>query len=71
MRAQGDVWLGFQPSELEGAMREAGLEDVRSVTLPSAFCGTGPDRHLRWLACVGRRAPNPGGPETIGSPQAE
>jgi ArsR family transcriptional regulator len=71
MRAQGDVWLGFQPAELEGAMREAGLEDVQSVTLPSAFCGTGPDRHLRWLACAGRQPTHPVDSETIGSDEID
>jgi SAM-dependent methyltransferase len=52
MREQADVWLGFEPAELKRFARAAGLEDARIVDIPPAFCGDGPDKHLRWQALV-------------------
>ena len=55
MRAQADVWLGFEPAELRGFARAAGLEDARVTKIPGAFCGDGPDKHLPWQVMVARR----------------
>jgi DNA-binding transcriptional ArsR family regulator len=53
---QADLWLGFEPRELERLARAAGLVDVRWQRLPAAWQGEGPDRHLAWQLLVGFRA---------------
>ena len=53
---QADLWLGFAPAELCAMAERAGLVEVRAARLPAAFCGEGPDRHLRWQLVAGRRA---------------
>jgi len=55
--AEADLWLGFAPEELCAFAREAGLTGARVEAIPRAWCGTGPDAHLAWQACVARRAP--------------
>ncbi len=54
MRAQADVWLGFEARELTRLAREAGFEDARLAPIPGALCGRGPDAHLPWQALVAR-----------------
>ncbi len=54
---QADLWLGFEPSELRKAAREAGLEDVQFTKVPAAWCGGGVDRHVPW-AVMTARAPD-------------
>lgn len=53
---QADLWLGFEPAELEGFARSAGLVDPVVTTIPAARCGAGPDGHLDWQVLVGRTA---------------
>ncbi|MBI4956930.1 MAG: hypothetical protein HY908_33245, partial [Myxococcales bacterium] len=52
---EADRWLGFAPAELAEMARAAGLVGVHVRRLPAAWCGDGPDRHLRWQLLVGRR----------------
>jgi len=56
MRDEADLWLGFEPDELLRLAREAGLEDVDVIRLPTAWCGKGKDAHLPWQVLTGRRA---------------
>ncbi len=55
MRAEGDVWLGFEDRELLGFARAAGLEDVTLAPIPAPFCGRGTDAHLPWKLLAGKR----------------
>ena len=57
---QADLWLGFEPGELQRLGREAGLTDVHWQRLPAAWQGEGPDRHLSWQLLVGFRGPGGG-----------
>jgi DNA-binding transcriptional ArsR family regulator len=52
---QADLWLGFSPEELGQFARGAGLADVQMLTVPPAFRGSGPDRHLSWQVFSARR----------------
>jgi DNA-binding transcriptional ArsR family regulator len=54
MRAQADLWLGFEPSELRALATEAGFDEVRVAPITGALCGRGPDAHLPWQAMVAR-----------------
>jgi DNA-binding transcriptional ArsR family regulator len=54
MRAQADLWLGFEPPELRSLATEAGFDEVRVAPIPGALCGRGPDAHLPWQAMVAR-----------------
>ncbi len=54
MRAQADLWLGFEARELRALASEAGLEDARTTSIPGAFCGRGLDAHLPWQVMVAR-----------------
>jgi SAM-dependent methyltransferase len=61
MRAQGDVWLGFEPGDLDEALAAAGLRG-RTAPVPAGLLGAptddehGPfDLHLPWQLAVGRR----------------
>lgn len=56
---QADLWLGFDPQELEGLCRSAGLKDIHARRLPPAWQGQGPDRHLTWQLLVGFAATGP------------
>lgn len=58
MRDEADLWLGFEPSELERLARDAGLAGAHVTSLPSAWCGRGKDAHLPWQVLIGRR-PSP------------
>jgi ArsR family transcriptional regulator len=52
---EADLWLGFEPAELRRFAEEASLEDISVKTLPTAWRGEGPDRHLTWQILTGRR----------------
>jgi ArsR family transcriptional regulator len=52
---EADLWLGFEPRELERLGQEAGLVDAHWQRLPAAWQGEGPDRHLTWQLLVGFR----------------
>ena len=69
MRAQADLWLGFEPRELQALAREAGFAEVRVAPIPGALTGRGLDAHLPWQAMVARA---PGAPESNGrAPRAQ
>jgi SAM-dependent methyltransferase/DNA-binding transcriptional ArsR family regulator len=53
--AQADLWLGFDPRELEAWAARSGLVDPTLSPIPSRRCGSGPDGHLDWLAFAARR----------------
>lgn len=53
MREQADLWLGFEPSELQAFAREAGLAQIHVAPLPSPTRGEG--AHLPWQVMVSRR----------------
>lgn len=55
MRDQADAWLGFEPSELRGFARAAGLEDAQIVEIPANLRGEGPDAHLPWQVLIATR----------------
>jgi ArsR family transcriptional regulator len=52
---QADLWLGFDGDELTKLASTAGLCDVRRARIPAAWCGEGPDRHLKWQLLSARR----------------
>lgn len=52
---QADLWLGFEGAELASLATAAGLCEVRRTRLPAAWCGEGPDRHLKWQLLAGKR----------------
>jgi len=52
--AQADVWMGFDPRELEEFARDAGLEGVRARDLPRGLFQNGVDGHLGWLLLSGK-----------------
>lgn len=52
---QADLWLGFDPSDLQTMAEEAGLGALEHHFIPNLWCGDGPDRHLRWQLLSGRR----------------
>ncbi|MGO8994062.1 MAG: metalloregulator ArsR/SmtB family transcription factor [Polyangiaceae bacterium] len=54
MRAQADLWLGFEAKELRALANEAGFDEVRVAPIPGALCGRGLDAHLPWQAMVAR-----------------
>jgi DNA-binding transcriptional ArsR family regulator len=51
---QADVWLGFDPNELLGFARSAGLVNASTRRIPAGWLGTGPDHHLAWQVLSGR-----------------
>jgi DNA-binding transcriptional ArsR family regulator len=55
MRAQADLWLGFDGAELKELARGAGFEAVSVTSIPGALCGHGIDAHLPWQAMVARK----------------
>jgi ArsR family transcriptional regulator len=58
MRAQGDVWLGFEPDRLRSCLENAGLDTIAltPLTAPAAFADdTGAPLPAHQLA-IGRRA---------------
>ena len=59
MRDEADLWLGFEPSELRRFAKEAGLDDIEVIRLPSAWCGRGKDAHLPWQVLVARSPSSP------------
>ncbi len=59
MRAQADLWLGFDAAELRALAVEAGFEDTHVAPIPGALCGRGVDAHLPWHALVARAATAP------------
>jgi ArsR family transcriptional regulator len=52
---EADLWQGFEPAQLSRMAEEAGLSDITLRRLPRAWQGDGPDRHLVWQLCVGKR----------------
>ena len=53
MRAQADLWLGFEARELARFAKDAGLADERVFRVPAPR--SGPDAHLPWQALVAKR----------------
>jgi ArsR family transcriptional regulator len=56
MRAQADLWLGFEPAELRRFARAAGLEAPRIARVPAPFCGRDVDAHLPWQVFVAKKS---------------
>lgn len=56
MRAEADLWLGFEPAELRRLAKDAGLARAEVVKLPAAWCGKGKDAHLPWQVLIARRS---------------
>ncbi len=54
LRAQGDVWLGFDAGELTSLLAAAGLTPVSDFPILSAYHPAGPDAGLTWHAWVAR-----------------
>ncbi len=70
MRDEADVWLGFEPHELLGFARAAGLTGARVSAVAPPFRGRGKDAHLPWQVLVGRRgASGVGAPVAAGDPK--
>jgi ArsR family transcriptional regulator len=55
MRRQADLWLGFEPADLERFAGGARLTDVRVSPVSAGGTGRGPDGHLSWQVMIGRR----------------
>jgi ArsR family transcriptional regulator len=55
MRDEADVWLGFEPRELERIAKDAGLTEAKVLRIPAAWCGKGKDSHLPWQVMVARK----------------
>jgi ArsR family transcriptional regulator len=64
MRAQADVWLGFDPNELASMARAAGFDEAMAVPIAHHLVGApasegdkhaSPDAHLPWQVLVARR----------------
>ena len=53
--AQADVWMGFDPRELEEFAESSGLERVKARELPRGLFQNGVDGHLSWLLLSGKR----------------
>ena len=51
----GDVWLGFPVDGLKRFFEDAGLSELGSVAIPSAFHPSGPDAALNWHAWVAQK----------------
>ncbi len=51
----GDVWLGFPSDGLKRFFDAAGLTEVGTVSIPSAFHPTGPDAALSWHGWVAQK----------------
>jgi ArsR family transcriptional regulator len=66
---QADLWFGFEGEELTRLCSLAGLCEVRRTRIPTAWCGEGPDRHLKWQLCSAVRGPAVGESETARSPR--
>jgi SAM-dependent methyltransferase len=56
MRAQADLWLGFEPRELRDLALGAGFEDARVTAIPDGLRGRGPDAHLPWQVLFARKS---------------
>jgi ArsR family transcriptional regulator len=52
---EADLWMGFEPDELQRHAKDAGLVDLNWRRLPNAWQGEGPDRHLQWQLLVAFR----------------
>jgi ArsR family transcriptional regulator len=63
MRAQADLWLGFEQAELRRFARAAGLESIAVAPMPPFAPGAGaPDHHLPWQVFSARRPDGEGRP---------
>ena len=58
---QADVWMGFEPSELEEHASAAGLVEVAVSAVPGGYVRNGMDGHIGWQALVATRPELPGG----------
>jgi DNA-binding transcriptional ArsR family regulator len=63
MRAQADLWLGFEPRELRALATEAGFGSARVAPIPGVLCGRGRDAHLPWQVMVATYEGSTGRPE--------
>ncbi len=59
MRAQADLWLGFEARELARFAKDAGLENPHVARIPAPHAG--PDAHLPWQTLVATTASSGGG----------
>ncbi len=59
MRAEADVWLGFEPQELLGFAKAAGLVGAKVTPVGAPFRGRGKDAHLPWQILVARAGDGP------------
>ncbi len=57
LRAQGDVWLGFAPDELNQMLDAAGLVRRGDFPILSAYHPAGPDAGLEWHAWIAQYHP--------------
>jgi ArsR family transcriptional regulator len=58
MRAQADVWLGFDAKELSKMARDAGFDSAQVAPIGAQFIGPSgqsPDAHLPWQVLVAKR----------------
>jgi ArsR family transcriptional regulator len=58
---QADLWLGFEPGELQRLAAGAGLHGATMTRIPAARCGGGPDGHLDWQVLIARRGADAAG----------
>jgi len=59
MRDAADLWLGFEPEELEQYARAAGFEGAAIASIPAPLVQGAPDAHLPWQALVARKPAAP------------
>lgn len=55
---EADVWNGFEPSELEGHARAAGLGQIRVARLPHGLVSATTGGHLGWQVLSATRLPD-------------
>lgn len=60
MRAQADLWLGFDGGELRRFARDAGLSEPQVLPIAAVHRGHGPDAHLPWIMLAARKPREPG-----------
>ena len=55
---EADVWNGFEPAELEGHARAAGLGQIRISRLPHGLVSATTGGHLCWQVLAATRLPD-------------
>jgi ArsR family transcriptional regulator len=55
LEEQADVWMGFEPEELEAYASAAALVDIRVVPLAPGLLQGAPDAHVGWQVLAARR----------------